>query len=263
MNTRDIQWTQLLHEAVTLPGAILDAYSAFHAYSLGNQMPAIYQCRLRGIAIGPVDTYRGWQAKGRQVRKGEKALLLCMPYKARRTEERNGEEVKVDFLRGFDWKANWFTLAQTDPIEGQEPTFTEVPPATWDKAAALAALDISEVPFEHPNGNAQGFARGREIAVSPLAKLPHKTLFHELAHVMLGHTLKGELSDSETLPKSLIEAEAEGVAYLICSTLELPGIEYSRGYIQHWLDGAEIPEASARRIFSAANTILKSGQVAA
>jgi hypothetical protein len=40
----------------------------------------------------------------------------------------------------------------------------------------------------------------------------------------------------------------------------LPGAEAARGYIQHWLHGAkEIPNQSAARIFSAAQTILKAG----
>jgi hypothetical protein len=33
----------------------------------------------------------------------------------------------------------------------------------------------------------------------------------------------------------------------------------SRGYIQNWLDGTDFPEKSARRVFSAADKILKAG----
>jgi hypothetical protein len=41
----------------------------------------------------------------------------------------------------------------------------------------------------------------------------------------------------------------------------LPGAEAARGYIQHWLQGEkEIPNQSAARIFSAAQTILKAGR---
>ena len=44
------------------------------------------------------------------------------------------------------------------------------------------------------------------------------------------------------------------------STLSLPGLEESRGYIQCWGAG-EIQERTAQRIFHAANSILKAGTV--
>ena len=67
------KWSDLLKEAVTKPGMILEAYTAFYGYSIGNQILALMQCYLRGIQPGPISTYPGWQAKGRQVRRGEKA----------------------------------------------------------------------------------------------------------------------------------------------------------------------------------------------
>jgi hypothetical protein len=114
------------------------------------------------------------------------------------------------------------------------------------------------------DGNCQGYARGRSIAVSPIAELPFKTRFHELAHVILGHTSEADagLTDSELTPRSLREVEAEAVALVCLEALGLPGAEHSRGYIQHWNErrGAEpIPERSAQRIFKAADQILKAG----
>ena len=41
----------------------------------------------------------------------------------------------------------------------------------------------AQTPFDELNGNIQGFASGREIAVNPVAGLPHKTTLHELAHL--------------------------------------------------------------------------------
>jgi hypothetical protein len=111
------------------------------------------------------------------------------------------------------------------------------------------------------DGNVQGYARQRTIAVSPVAAMPHKTRFHELAHVALGHTAEGEQQDGELTPRNLRECEAESVAMLCCAALELPGIEYSRGYIQSWWGtGNPISERSAQRIFKAADQILKAGQ---
>lgn len=40
-------WSALLIEAVTEPGLIMKAYSAFYQYSCGNQLLALSQCQMR------------------------------------------------------------------------------------------------------------------------------------------------------------------------------------------------------------------------
>jgi hypothetical protein len=73
------KWSSLLVKAVNKPGLIMEAYSAFHNYSIGNQILALVQCRLRGLEPGPINTFPGWQALARTVKRGERALTLCMP----------------------------------------------------------------------------------------------------------------------------------------------------------------------------------------
>src|ERR1700722_6243031 len=77
-------FADLLQKAVTEPGTVSRAYSAFHGYSLGNQILVFVQCAERGIPPGPIATFMGWKDKGRYVRKGEKAIVLCMPITAKR-----------------------------------------------------------------------------------------------------------------------------------------------------------------------------------
>jgi hypothetical protein len=78
--------------------------------------------------------------------------------------------------------------------------------------------------------------------------------------VLLGHTTEGEQADGELTPRSLRECEAEAVALLCCAALDLPGVEFSRGYIQSWWgQGKPIPERSAQRVLKAADQILKAG----
>jgi antirestriction protein ArdC len=248
------RWQQILLEAVNQPGSISTAYRAFHGYSFGNRLLALAQCLGRGIEPGLINTYRGWQAIGRQVKRGEKALELCMPVTCRAKEKTADGESESLFTR-FVFKSNWFVLAQTT---GDEAEFTGT--IEWKLETALAKLDVQKVPFAELNGNVQGYARKREFAVSPVAALPHKTTFHELAHIVLGHTAQGDLADDSTrTPKNLREVEAETVALILCESLDLPGAEFARGYIQSWLRQDHIPETSARNILTAADTILKAG----
>jgi antirestriction protein ArdC len=258
------KWSALLVEAVSKPGLIMKAYSAFHQYSLGNQLLALVQCQMRGLQPGPINTFPKWKELGRHVKRGERALTLCMPIKCKRRndtddDESNGEGTFTSFV----YKARWFVLSQT---EGQdvEPQVTP----EWDAKRALTALDIEMILFDSIDGNCQGFARKRSVAINPVAQLPHKTLFHEMAHVTIGHTLESDFADTEKTPRNLREVEAETVALLCCEALGLEGADYCRGYLQNWLyqgigyDANAIPEKSAQKIFRAADRILRAGRLA-
>lgn len=261
--TADIpKWSALLIEAVNKPGLIMKAYSAFHSYSLGNQLLALVQCEIRGLPPGPINTFPKWQTLGRQVKRGERALTLCMPITCKRHNQNDDESNGEGTFTSFVYKPRWFVLAQT---EGEDLLAQVMP--EWDTSRALTTLGIEQIPFDTTDGNCQGFARNRQIAINPVAQLPHKTLFHELAHVVIGHTLEAKFADTEMTPKSLREVEAEAVALLCCEALNLEGADYCRGYIQTWLyrgigvDENAIPEKSAQKIFRAADQIIRAGRL--
>jgi len=255
-------WGELLRDAVEKPGRMLEAYTAFHNYSIGNALLALEQCIRRNLQPGPLNTYRGWIERKRQVRKGEKGITLCMPMPFKRTTQTDSvqdETTEPQTHYAFRFRAYWFVLAQT---EGEDAYLAPTP--GFDIDTALRTLDITRTPFDEINGNIQGFARAREIAVSPVAALPHKTTFHEIAHIVLGHTTTEKLVDSEQTAVHIREIEAESVALICCETLGLDSAEFCRGYIQHWLKAEkEIPNQSAGRIFAAATSILKAGTPAA
>src|SRR5436190_480517 len=255
VSMRETSFAALLESAVNEPGMISPAYTAFHNFSMGNQLLAWVQCIQRQIQPGPLATYQRWRELGRQVRRGEKAITLCRPVTVKRpTTTADGTE-DVTVITSFVYKPFWFVVAQTDG--------GEVPPVTvpdWNRDRALSALDVSEIPFDVVNGNCLGFARARAIAISPVNPLPHKTRFHELAHVLLGHTAEGLQADGELTPRNLRECEAEAVALLCCAALELPGVDHCRGYIQAWWGSEKpIPERSAQRVLKVAGQILKAG----
>ena len=176
----NVSWQKILHDAIHTPGTISEAYSRFHNYSVGNQLLALMQCNARGLQPGPIATFMRWKELGRHVRKGEKALTLCMPVscKAKHTErDEQGKETEQEtaFTR-FVYRNNWFVLAQTEGAEYQPE-----PLPTWDESLALATLEIERVGFDDLDGNTQGYASGRRVTINPVAAMPHKTLFHELA----------------------------------------------------------------------------------
>jgi hypothetical protein len=174
------------------------------------------------------------------------------------SEEANAEPAYTSFV----YKPRWFVISQTAGDEIASPRLPQ-----WEADRALAALDIEQIWFTATDGNCQGYARNRQVAINPVAQLHHKTLFHEVAHVVLGHTTESTFSEGELTPRNLREVEAEAVALLCCETLNLEGADFCRGYIQNWLcpavgyDGDAIPEKSAQKIFRAADQILRGGRV--
>jgi antirestriction protein ArdC len=265
-------WNSLFEQALTQPGVMSKAYSVFYEYSLGNAFLAASQLIDRKFPISPIASFNKWKELGRMVKKGEKAIALVMPVTVKSKSKDEGEDGGVNTESGsntqakssgrtiFILKNNWFALCQTDGAEHAH----EVVIPKWDKAKALAALGITEHDFAHMNGNVQGYAIPNEktLAINPLAALPWKTTFHEMAHCLL-HSSEAQMADGEMLQKCIKEAEAESVAYLCCATLELPGLEQSRAYIQNWLNSTEpyleFRKKSAARVFAAANKILKAG----
>ena len=176
-------FASLLQAAITEPGKIHAAYYAFHGYSIGNQILALIQCAERGIAPGPIASFNKWKERGRSVQKGQKAIALWMPITCKRTvEQESADSEEIAFTR-FLLKRNWFVLSQT---QGQD--YTPEPIPSWDRARALQTLAVEQIAFDHMDGNVWGFARGKQIAVSPISPMPHRTLLHELAHVVLGHS---------------------------------------------------------------------------
>src|SRR5262249_23822423 len=121
----DIQFRQLLEEAVTKPGTLMRAYSLFWNYSLGNQILALIQANNRGIPLGPIASFNRWKELGRHVKRGEKAIELCMPVTCKRSvseKQDDGTEAETEItFKRFVFKRNWFMLSQTDGAEYHAP----------------------------------------------------------------------------------------------------------------------------------------------
>ena len=120
------KWSALLVEAVNKPGLIMKAYSNFHSYSLRNQLLALVQCQMRGLQPRPINTFLKWLELGRQVKRGERALTLCMPITCKRRNEDkvNDEPDSEGTFTSFVYKLRWFVLEQT---EGEDLQLQVIP----------------------------------------------------------------------------------------------------------------------------------------
>ena len=246
---------ELLHTAVTEPGVVAKCFKAFWNYSFGNQLDAYSQCLSRDMDIGPVNTYKKWQTLGRQVTRGQKAIWMTVP---RIVKGKTPDEKDTMFFR---YVGAFFVFSQTEPLDGwtgKDYTPDDIP--DWNLDRALVTLNVTQVPFDMLNGNVQGYAKKRTIAISPVAQHPHQTTFHELAHVVLGHTTEADFQDDKSTPVNQKELEAECVALLCAEALGLEGAAESRGYIQTWWKEKTIPKDVATTIMKVANQIMKAGR---
>ena len=89
------------------------------------------------------------------------------------SDGQNGERTFTSFMH----KARWFAISQTIGDEFAPPRLPE-----WESERALAALDIDRIAFTDTDGNCQGYAKKRQIAINPVAQLPHKSPRHSWPH---------------------------------------------------------------------------------
>ncbi|MDR9095108.1 ArdC family protein [Burkholderia multivorans] len=133
-------WGKLFQSILIEPGKLGEYYNFFHSYSLGNQALAMFEMTLRGIPIGPISSFNGWKKAGRKVKKGEKAIALWMPVVKKEVIRKDDGTEEEAARRFFVMKNNWFALAQTEPVDPENPGTVSTPETPeWDRERALAA----------------------------------------------------------------------------------------------------------------------------
>ncbi len=236
----------------------LKTQSRFHSYSFRNVVMILSQCPDATRVAG----YRAWQAMNRQVRKGEKGLLILAPI-IRKVEDDNGDTLKA--LTGFK-TTSVFDISQT---EGED--LPEICTAlAGDDAGLFNALQgfaqsmgIS-VNCEAIQSRANGychFLQNNMIQIVVDAELPAlqqaKTLAHELGHALM-HSEQEYRTHSA---KSQRELEAESLAFTVLHRFGLDSGNYSFAYVANWSGGTEEAIAqlkeSGRRIQDAAHQIIE------
>lgn len=189
----------------------LDFHSRFHNYSAKNSMLIYGQCPDASHVAG----YKAWQKHGRQVRKGEKGIVILAPCKKKVEDEKTGDQAWKIF--GFT-TATVFDVSQTDGDELEE---SDVKAQTTEadlyrnlKAFGEAqGFKVLEQAYPRAYGVCIYKPNGIEIRVDPLlsVELRASILAHELGHALM-HNADEYKGHSLTSQKEL---EAESVAYCV------------------------------------------------
>lgn len=240
---------ELLEALLTIPGSTGETYSRFHRYSPRN----LGFLALQNCPPEPVATYAKWNELGRHVLRGSKAFSILRPIQVKVESE---EEEQPKLIRRFKVVRALFAASQTagDDLPPYEPPH-------WSKERALTTLDVTEVPFEHYDGNAQGYSYDRNVAINPVAVYPFKTLVHELGHVVGGHTTNDGM-DEYRQHRGVMEFEAEATAFLTLKELSATdqfNESESRAYVQGHLKALRPPEQSFRTVLNTTTQILAAG----
>lgn len=234
---------------------------SFHNYSLTNVLLILAQRPGASLVAG----FRQWQAKGRQVRKGERAIKIrgFSTKKVTETDEDTGDETER-LLRRFPI-LSVFDVDQTDPIEGAEvPTSPaqrltgDDPDGIYDAMAAHMTGQGWTVVREPIAGETNGYTTtdgSKRIVVDDAIEPAQaaKTMLHEAAHAVLHTNDTGEIEPGEYVAhRGVMECEAESVAYVLAGLVDLDTSAYSVGYVTTWIKGdVDAVRATAENVLRA------------
>lgn len=220
----------------------LDMCARFHRYSPYNIFLILLACPEATHVAG----FHKWRSMDRFVHKGEKGIPILAPVLVR---DENGEDEEAKKLVGFK-VVYVFDVSQTDGEPLPEPP-------NWKSSERDAMLQEQLTRFAKSKGIAievrelagdiQGVSLKGSILLSEDAGT--KTLIHELAHELM-HQGKERMRD-----RTLIELEAESVAYVVARHFGLGGLASPNYVALHGAD-AELILAHLERIRKTATEII-------
>jgi len=240
--------------------SFLDFARSFHSYSLNNLLLILAQCPEATTVAG----FRQWQAKGRQVRKGETSIKI-FGYSSKRTASTDDESDSDPKERTAHYfpVLSVFDISQTDPIDGT--TLPENPirqltgkgdhGITRPLTAQLEALGwaVARAPLTHANGHTDPAQHRITLRLDLAPEQAAKTLIHETAHIQLSHV---DDLDEYRHHRGRMEVEAESVAYVVAGLAGFDTSAYSIRYIAGWADeDVQLIRTTASRVLEAAHAI--------
>lgn len=248
--------------------AYLAFCASFHRYSINNLI--LILCQRPDAA--QVAGYRSWQAKGRQVRKGEQSIRILGTGTVKVSDEDEDSGEVVEGKRRIYFPVSVFDLSQTDLMDGHEDVSTIGAQLTGEDEAGIYARVVAyltdagvTVGRQRLEGRRNGYTYREggdgathvviEENLSPAQAA--KTALHEAAHVELGH-LDDDYAEY-IAHRGRYEVEAESVAYVIAGMLGLDTSAYSTGYVASWAERAEsdVLKSTAAHVLTAVHTLVE------
>jgi antirestriction protein ArdC len=229
----------------------LAAMAKFRTYSFFNLVLILKQCPNATRVAG----YRTWQSFGRQVRKGEKGIMIFAPIFRKRTETNNKPDT-TDESRAV---ATYRPVYVWDELQTTGEHLPEIGRVTGDPSVYLERLEwfvrASGIALEYSAdiAPAKGVAAKGKITLLP-DQTPAETfatLVHEQAHV----TLHQSERRAETT-KRIRETEAEAVAFVVCKAIGLDTSTASADYVSMYGGDAEVLLESLEHVQQTTSRIL-------
>lgn len=223
----------------------LTFFSKFHDYSFFNRILIFIQ---RPDATR-VASYKKWQDKFRQVKKGAKGITVLAPIISKAKTD-SGEKDDVDYkqdVKGFR-AVNVFDISDTEPIDvrGEVPkepqwwgdnTPSETADELFKYASEVASTMGIKVTQSDAKGGEKGFAAGDHINISSDVSGAGRlsTMIHEIAHELMHFKSKSIFYQDEEVRSSsaLKELQAESVSYVVLKHYGLP-VSHHTTYLALW-----------------------------
>ncbi len=225
----------------------LETMSRFHNYSLRNIMLIAMQRPEATRVAG----FHAWRKLGRYVNKGEKGIAIVAPmiYKKECEDERS--ETSDNTINGYK-VVYVFDVKQTDGHELAIPSQVQGDP--MDYVTKLDNFILSDgIVLEYKSSfEYDGLSLGGKIIIrkglTPAEDFSVKV--HELAHEFLHHS-------PQRYNKTIVETEAEAVAFVVSSAIGLDANTAFSDYIQMYKGDKETLMNSIQRIKEVSGRILE------
>lgn len=242
--------------------AYLRFTQSFRTYSPLNRMLIFVQCEGATQVAG----YRDWQGRGRQVRKGEKAIRILAPMVGKAKDDEGNvitDESGQPRRRVYGFReVSVFDVSQT---EGEALPENPAPYAHltgeadgWDALVSYVEADGGKVTVtEAMLAEGDTNTSTREVRIKP-AEQAHMVavLAHEAAHLTL------HMPEDDTRRyvehRGDQEVEAESVAYIVAQYLGLDTSSTSTAYMAGWASSKTATEVKQGidRIMAGADAII-------
>lgn len=247
---------------------VMDFFAGFHTYSFNNMMLIYLQYPKASRLAG----FKQWQSRGRQVKKGSKAIKI-FGFGISKKKNEDGQEILgpdgTPQTYTYYPILNVFDISQTEPIEGAEDLVEKEKELAPESISSeedysqgiqrlMAWLGLNGwIVSDGNTGSAQGETNTKSKTIILDAGLNSATklsvLIHETAHAIL-HQDNQYYKEN----RGLRETEAESVSYIVGKMHGLDTSSISISYVADWSRGdKDILEKSASNAYSASVMIDK------